>query len=244
VRKGSDARFRGASRLGSRRFRGVEVLAVAATSQMGHPSGMIRGRAVLFVAALGCSRAMAVGPAPEQPVAPPPVKLSAGTYKLFVSSTHEMSCSQSFQSDSEYASLELTIASDGGATLAVKTSKRSVFGPSGSKFSGGPSTKNETRGEYRYVGHATGDRIDMSEEKSAAKLAVTCKPTVVTIDDSSVDAGKSQLDALACSGLPFLTDEARAYFKGPAPLAAGTGVMFGYDDHGHSGPHTSFRKGI
>ena len=83
----------------------------------------------------------------------------------------------------------------------------------------------------------------MSEEKSAAKLAVTCKPTTVEVDDSSVDAGKSRLDALACSGLPWLTKESSDYFKGPAPLGTGTGVMFDYDDYGHGSPHKALRKG-
>jgi len=205
---------------------------------------MIRVRVALLVAALGCSRAMNVGPAPEKPIAPPAPKIAAGTYKLFVSSTHEISCSQSFQSDSEYAMFELMVAGDGGATLAITTSTRSVFGPSGSKFTGGPATKNETRHAYRYVGGATGDRIELSEEKSAGKLVVTCKPTTVVVDDFTVDAGKAHLDALSCNGLPFLTKEATEHFKGLAPLAVGPGLLFDYDDYGHGSPHTSLRKGI
>jgi len=217
---------------------------VAAQSRIVHASVMLRGPVLVLLAVLGCSRATPVGPAPEAPTAAPPAKVAQGSYKLVVSTMHEMSCSQSFQSNSELATYELSIAADGAATLAIKIRKSSVFGSSSAKFSGGPTTKDESIHSTRYVGIATivagVTQFEGKEEKTSAKAKLSCKPTSLEVTDGD---SKLHLDALACAGLP-LNEDATSYFKGPAPLAVGTGVLLAVHDYGHGTAHTTLRKGF
>jgi len=209
---------------------------------------MIRGPALLLAGALGCSRASPVGPAPEAPkiASPAPVAaVKSGVYKLFVGATHEISCSQSFQTDSEYTAYELTLGDDGSVSLAVTTHSSHVFGPSSSKFSGGPATKDDKLGKYRFVGRTSSTAtFEGAEEKSGAKVRLTCTTSRVAIDDHTVDAGKATIDAISCAGLPFMPDDGRTYFKGPAPLALGTGLALSVHDFGHGSAMITLHRGF
>jgi hypothetical protein len=109
-------------------------------------------------------------------------------------------------------------------------------------------TKNETERSFRYVGRASvvagATRFEGAEEKTTGKIGVSCKPTTVEVTESGLDAGKLRIDALACAGLPHLGEDAVSYFKGPAPLALGTGLFLAIDDFGHGSPYIVLRKGI
>jgi hypothetical protein len=184
---------------------------------------------------LGCSRAASIAPVSEPPAAP---KVASGTYKLIVSSSHELSCSQSFERSSDHRSYELTLGDSAALAIVVRTS--SIFGPAGAKFGGGPvTTREKSERKFRYVGRTTKDNtFEGVEEKSGAKLSITCQPTTVTLED------KSQLDVVACTGMPQLSEDATSYFKGPVPLAPATGVLLSVDDYGFGGAHTALRKGF
>jgi len=193
----------------------------------------MRGPVLVFVAVLGCSRATTVGPAPE---APRPA-LASGVYRLVVSSMNEISCSQSFQTDTQHVGYDLALRADGSAQLDVVVRKTSAFGPSASKFSGGPATRTKTEKTYRYVGRGDqGATFDGREEKLGGALRLRCMPKSVALD-------KGQVDAIACDGLPFLPDDARDHFKGPAPLALAPGLLLVIDDHGHGSPFVALRRG-
>ena len=174
--------------------------------------------------------------------------MRVGTYALYVSSTREMSCSQSFETNSESTKYELTIAADGTATLAVSVRASSLFGPSSGKFTGGGS-KQERAANYRYVGRATAEasatKVEATDSKTSYKAFLTCKPSSTELTTSSTaDAGRERVDSISCTGLPMLGDEAAAYFKGPAPLAEGTGLFFATHDFGHGTSMETLRRGF
>lgn len=208
---------------------------------MRHAQGVSTRALLLIASAIGCSGATPIGPTTETAKSAP---LIVGNYKLTVSTRHEISCSQSFQSDSELTSYELSIAADGAATLARKAHASSVFGPSESKFGGGAASHSETSRSATYACHAKpsegATRVECVEQKTSGKVTLVCRTTTVELDDGKA---KTRLDAIACSGLPGQPDDAAAYFKGAAPLASGTGLLLAVDDYGHGSAHTTLRKG-
>lgn len=195
--------------------------------------GVLRA-SLLLLCALGCSRAAPVAPAAKQAAIP------SGVYKLIVYTSHELSCSVSFERDNDDATYELTIAPDNSATLVVATRVTRIFGPASAKFAGGNVNKSHKERKLRYVGRANqgATTFEGVEEHSASKVWLTCKPASVVL------SGGSRLDVISCTGLPALPAHGETYVAGAVPLAIAPGVFLAIHDYGNGRPDVMLRRGL
>lgn len=189
-----------------------------------------------FLVLACCSKPLPASAVPDEakPIAAAPVP--AGKLRFVVSTSHEMSCSQSFESDSLYVIYDLAIESTGKTTLTIEGSSTSVFGPSDAKFTGGKverqskkiaeswsGTARSTDGsmELDLVSGARSWKLVCASRRVDAKLpsaqgvdakatksveALSCTPT-----RHVAERDHSQIGALVFSSLPGLESSVRDY---------------------------------
>jgi hypothetical protein len=198
-----------------------------------------------------CSRPSEPGVGPDP--SPPAAKVAAspappGQWKFGFSRHHEMSCSQSFESTSDWGRYELAIEAGGAASLTIATGHSNTFGPSESKFKLGSSSHTETRSRASYLGQAKGTsdalEIAFAPDEVACKAAgakcggpfqLRCgKGSVEAKTRATVDAGPAtiRVAVLRCTPAIFVHADLAAATRDGLPFAQKPGLDLAVDDFG------------
>jgi len=136
-------------------------------------------RPLLLLALLpACSRPTPVVGVPAEVVEPAPSL--AGTYRFVVSTSHEISCSQSFETHGVSVTYELNIDPSAKVTLKLEGQKSSTFGPNFGKYEGSAANQFDHRStpfveQWSGVAKAVGDTVWLDLASGALHWKLACQ---------------------------------------------------------------------
>ncbi|MGZ3420418.1 MAG: hypothetical protein ACXWUG_07510 [Polyangiales bacterium] len=196
-----------------------------------------------------CSKPLPVSSVPEEtkPIAAAPLPL--GKHRFVMSSSHEISCSQSFETDSKHVTFDLAIDETGHATLKIDGTKSTIFGPAEGKFSAGgakdihheshPFSELWT-GSARAI--AGGVQLDLAKDQLSWKLAceskrVDAKPPY----EESADANATKsVEILSCTPTRHVEERDQKQF-GALLFLPLPGLQSSVHDYGWGAEHSELR---
>lgn len=195
-----------------------------------------------------CSRPTPVVGVPAEVVEPAPSV--AGSYRFVVSTSHEISCSQSFETHGVSVTYDLIIDPSAKVTLKVEGNKSSTFGPNFGTYESSVAAQFDHRStpfveQWSGVAKTVGDTVSLDLVSGALhwKLACTQKqvdakaPLVGGVDSKAT----TSVATLSCTPPRRLGDDDTKNI--PALLfAALPGLRLSADDYGGSGEFVELRR--
>ena len=166
-----------------------------------------------------------------------------GKRRFVMASTHEISCSQSFERHGVYVTFDLAIDGAGQATLKVDGAAHKSFGASEARFSPGAKVHQESKpiaelwsGTARMVG--TSVHVDLNKGHSQWKLAcalrrVDARRAYTAGANANADANES-VEVLACTPTRHVAEGDEKHI-GALLFAPFPGVESSVDQHGWGG---------
>jgi len=190
-------------------------------------------------------------PQPVTPVADETKPISAsspliGKRRFVMASTHEISCSQSFERHGLYVTFDLAIDSAGQATLRVDGAAHKSFGASEARFSPGAKVHQESKpiaelwsGTARMVGQSV--HVDLSKGSALWKLAcglrrVDARRPYTADANANANANES-VEVLACTPTRHVAEGDEKHI-GALLFAPFPGVKSSVDQRGWGGRDT------
>lgn len=198
-----------------------------------------------FVLVLACcSKPQPVTPVVEEATPIPASSSLIGKRRFVMASTHEISCSQSFERHGVYVTFDLAIDSAGQATLKVDGATHKSFGASEARFSPGAKVHQESKpiaelwsGTARMVG--TSVHVDLSKGHSQWKLACALRRVDARrpyTAGANANATES-VEVLACTPTRHVAEGDEKHI-GALLFAPFPGVESSVDQHGWGGRDT------
>lgn len=194
-------------------------------------------RPLLLVALLpACSRPTPVVGVPAEVVEPAPSL--AGSYRFVVSTSHEISCSQSFETHGVSVTYDLSIDPSAKVTLKLEGNKSSTFGPNFGKYeSGSAGNQFDHRStpfaeQWSGVAKTVGDTVWLDLASGALRWKLACTRKQVDAKAAGADSKvTTSVAALSCTPPRRLGDDDAKNV--PALLfAALPGLRLSADDYG------------
>lgn len=207
-------------------------------------------RSLLLLALLpACSRPTPVVGVPGEVVDPAPIV--AGSYRFVVSTSHEISCSQSFETHGVSVTYDLNIDPSAKVTLKLEGQKSSTFGPSYGKYaSGSAGNEFDHRStpfveQWSGVAKTVGDTVSLDLVSGALHWKLACTQKQVDAKEPLVGGVDSKVTTsvatLSCTPPRRLGDDDTKHV--PALLfAALPGLRLSADDYGGSGEFVELRR--
>lgn len=193
-------------------------------------------RPLLLVALLSaCSRPTPVVGVPAEVVEPAPSL--AGTYRFVVSTSHEISCSQSFETHGVSVTYDLSIDPSAKVTLKLEGNKSSTFGPNFGKYeSGSAANQFDHRStpfaeQWSGVAKTVGDTVWLDLASGALRWKLACTRQQVDAKTSTDSKVTTLVPVLSCTPPRRLGDD-DAKNVSALLFAALPGLRLSADDYG------------
>ncbi len=161
--------------------------------------------------------------------------------------SHEISCSQSFETESTYGSYALAITPPHAATLTFESAHTTTFGSNQFDLKAPPPTRNETRTKTEFEGTVArdGDKLSFVFQRKSSECAKTTGPCGEVLAFTCAEASASIVSydgagkhlttkpTFSCHttyGMPMELDEVG--WKGGLVFGDGNGFFLDYVEYG------------